>query len=218
MMSCNGGFTFAERPEAEAPEARIIWRADLDPGTLNVTATPTVDGDPEGVDPAALAPFLTVAADTAGKEHAVLSDGLHHIRLDLDAGSLTTGSPVVFTFSLRGIAGSMARVLPLRRLLDLCRHRRFTASLFPYDPRIDRWILLLRVHDALCDGASQREIAIALYGADRVAREWSGRSDSLRSHTRRLIRDAQAMAQGGYRSLLTGSTTPSRHHARSRIR
>ena len=198
----NGGFTFAECPDLAAPEARIIWRADLDPGTLTVTASPTVDRDPDGIDPAALTPWLTIVADPDGVEHAVLSDGWHHIRLDLDAGTLTGDSPIVLSYRLRGIASAVTKILPLRRLLHLCRHRRFAASLFPNDRRIERWIELLRVHDALVDGASQREIANALFGRERVEREWSAASDSLRSRTRRLIREATAMAQGDYRLLL----------------
>ncbi|QCI78806.1 hypothetical protein E6W36_01835 [Hankyongella ginsenosidimutans] len=60
------GFTFAECPDLAAPEARIIWRADLDPGTLHVVALPTDADDPDGVDPNMLAPWLTVAADAQG--------------------------------------------------------------------------------------------------------------------------------------------------------
>lgn len=201
---CCGGFTFAERPDLEAPDARIIWHADIDPGILNVIATPTVGHDPNGVDPALLTPWLTTVADGNGAEHAVLSDGWHHIRLDLDAGSLVGEVPVVFSYRILGIAGALAKILPLRRLIYLCRYRRFAASLFPEDRRIDRGLELLRVHDALAAGASQREIAQALFGEERVAREWSGASDSLRSRTRRLIRDAVSMAEGGYQTLLRG--------------
>ena len=198
----NGGSTFAESPDLSAPEARIIWHADLDPGTLNIVATPSVARDPDSVDPVMLAPWLTIATDPAGAEHAVLSDGWHHIRIDLDGGTLTGETPVVLIYRLRGIAGAVTKILPLRRLLHLCRYRRFAASLFPEDRRIDRWIELLRVHDALADGASQREIAAALFGPERVAQEWAVTSDSLRSRVRRLVSDARAMAGGGYRSLL----------------
>lgn len=198
----NGGSTFAECPELAAPDARIIWRAELDPGTLEVGITPTIGGDPEGVDPAILAPWLTVTADPDGVEHAVLSDGWHHIRLDVGAGSLTGPAPIIFSYRIRGLAGAIVKLLPLRRMIDLCRHSRFAATLFPEDRRIARGLLLLRVHDALVDGASQREIAVALYGVERTAHEWAGRSDSLRSRVKRLVRDARAMASGGYRSLL----------------
>jgi len=93
-------------------------------------------------------------------------------------------------------------LLPLRRFLDLCRHRRFARSLFPREARIDRGIEMLRVHDAIGQGASQREIGAALFGDERVARDWVGESDSLRSRVRRLVREAHAMARGGYRQLM----------------
>ncbi len=61
---------------------------------------------------------------------------------------------------------------------------------------------MLRVHDAVVDGASHREIASVLFGETRVAADWNGRSDSLRSCVRRLVRGARSMASGEYRSLL----------------
>lgn len=197
-----GGSTFAEDPDLAAPEARILWCAELDPGALPVVAVPSVPADPDAIDPELLAPWLTRVVDCDGVEHAVLSDGWHRIRLDLLGGSLAGPVPVVLHYRLRGVAGVVAKVLPLRRLLHLFRYRHFAASLFPEERRLGRWLLLLRVHDALADGASQREIARALYGDTRVAREWHGRSDSMRSRVRRLVRDAVTMADGGYRRLL----------------
>lgn len=198
----NGGSTFAEHPALAVPDARIIWRADLDPGTLRVIAVPASRGDPDGIDPSALAPWLTIVADVEGVEHAVLSDGWHRIRLDLAGGSLRAGAPVIFHYQLHGIRSAVPKTLPLRRLLDLCRNRRFAVSLFPHDRSVDRGLELLRVHDALAEGASQREIASALFGAERLEDGWRGSSDSLRSRVRRLVHDAAAMARGGYRLLL----------------
>ncbi|WP_425424013.1 DNA -binding domain-containing protein [Sphingomonas sanxanigenens] len=109
---------------------------------------------------------------------------------------------VLLQYRLHGLASAEARLLPLRRFLNLCRHRRFARSLFPRDPRIDRGIAMLRVHDATGQGASQREIAAILFGDQRVARDWVGESDSLRSRVRRLVREAGAMARGGYRQLM----------------
>ena len=74
--------------------------------------------------------------------------------------------------------------------------------MFPPDPRIPRWLALLRVHDARAAGASHREIAAALFGRAGVEPDWSGTGDSLRSGVRRLARDAAAMARGGYHGLL----------------
>lgn len=196
-----GGFTFAESPETVASDARLIWRADLDPGTLPVTAVPASTADPDAIDPADLAPWLTLVAGETGHEHAVLSDGHRRIRLDVVSGTLRHG-PVVLSYHLTGTVSVAARVLPLRRLLAFAEHRRFMASLFPADPRLSRWVDALRVHDALMDGASQRDIAQALFGKERVAHDWQGSSDSLRSRVRRLVAEARRLAGGGYRFLM----------------
>jgi hypothetical protein len=201
-MPCPGGCTFAEHPDLPAPEARLIWHADFDPGTIGVVAVPADPADPDGVRIENIAPWLAIAIDEAGREHAVLSDGWHHIRLDIEEGRLAGQEAVLFQYRIRGLTSAEARLLPLRRFLDLCLHRRFARSLFPHDPRIDRWIDMLRVHDALGESASQREIGEALFGDERVRRDWSEGSDSLRSRVRRLVRDARAMARGGYRLLM----------------
>ena len=193
---------FAENPDRAAPSARIIWHADLDPGTIGVAVVPADPSDPDSLHIDRIASWLAIALDGAGREHVVLSDGLHHIRLDIEEGRLTGEKAVLFHYRLRGLASAEARLLPLRRLLDLVRHRRFARALFPRDPRVERGIVALRVHDALREGASQREIGAALFGPERVAEDWNDRSDSLRSRVRRLTRDARAMAHGGYRHLM----------------
>ncbi|WP_447726030.1 DNA -binding domain-containing protein [Sphingomonas koreensis] len=197
----DGGYTFAERPEVEAPDARIIWRADMDPGTLRAAASPVAGGHPDAVDPRALRPWLSIVADDEG-EHAVLSDGRHRIRIDLAEGSLAAGHPVVLEYHLKGIASAMPRILPLRRLLDLYRHRRFSVSLYPRDRRVERWLLALRVHDAMRAGASQREIVRVLFGDDSAQLVGNDRADSIRSRVRRLAGEARRLAGGGYRSLM----------------
>jgi hypothetical protein len=68
-----------------------------------------------------------------------------------------------------------------------------------------RLVAVLRVSDALAAGATQREIARALFGAAAVERDWNDRSDALRSRLRRLVRDARALTAGGYRQLLRAS-------------
>lgn len=198
----SGGCTFAEHPDRPAPSARIIWHADLDPGTIGVAAEPADPSDPDSLHIDRIASWLAIAVDTAGREHVVLSDGWHHIRLDVEEGRLTGQEAVLLRYRLHGLASAETRLLPLRRLLDLCRHRRFARTLFPRDPRIARGLEMLRVHDALSSGASQREIGEALFGAERVREDWSNGSDSLRSRVRRLVREARDMARGGYRQLM----------------
>lgn len=201
-IRCSGGCTFAEAPTVPFPEARIVWRAEFDPETLTVDVVDIGPSNADRIDPDLLRRYLFMVRRTDGREHVVLSDGLHRIRLDVAHGSLAHGGPVTLRYSLFGIESAESKIRPLVRLLDLCRRGRFASALFPRDPKIERWITLLRVHDALAEGASRREITVALFGRDRVSGAQDSGSDSLRSRVRRLVRDARAMAQGGYRTLL----------------
>lgn len=134
----------------------------------------------------------------------MLSDGWHHIRIDVEEGSLSADQPLILEYRLTGIAGAQAKLLPLRRLLQLCRTGRFAHGPASHDRRVGRWIQVLRVHDALRASATQREIAAVLFGEARTAADWRGASDSLRSRVQRLVREARAMRRGGYRTLLAG--------------
>ena len=201
MTRCLGGFTFAEDPAIPATEARLIWHADFDPGTLAVEAVPASPTDGDAIDPTSLSAWLTLVPDPDGREHAVLSDGKRHIRFDVEVGTLSTG-PVILHYRLAGTISARPRLLPLRRLVSFCIDRRFANSLYPPDPRIARWLTALQVHDGLTSGAGLREIGEVLYGADRVAADWDDASDSLRSRVRRLAGEARRLARGGWRSLM----------------
>jgi hypothetical protein len=62
-------------------------------------------------------------------------------------------------------------------------------------------VLALRALDGRLDGATHREIAAALFGANAVPeRDWI--SHELRDRTARLVRLGIAMMNGGYRRLL----------------
>lgn len=136
----------------------------------------------------------------------MLSDGWHRIRIDIEQGSIACGEAVLLHYLLYGIASAGPKILSFRRFFELCRSGRFARSLFPRDPRIERGLMVLRVHDARAAGASHREIGAALFGEEQISLDWGERTDSLRSRVRRLVRDAQAMARGGYRQLLQRRT------------
>ena len=67
--------------------------------------------------------------------------------------------------------------------------------------RRDRLILALRGLDGRLDGATNRQIASALFGNNAVPeRDWI--SHDLRDRTARLVRLGHIMMRGGYRRLL----------------
>jgi len=192
---------FAEDPARTAPRARLFWRADLDPGALRVVARPAGPRDRYGLPIHQLRRFLSIVRDAQSQEHAVLSDGLRHIRLDVEEGTLEQG-PVVLHYVLDGLRDTAVKLETVRRLAALCLERRFSPEHFPADPYRERCILLLQVGDAVRSGASHREVAELLVGRERVRDEWQGRSDALRSRVRRLAAEARRLAAGGYRLML----------------
>ena len=200
----SGACTFAEDPTRAAPDARLVWDARADPDALPVAAVPVDPATADRFDHQRFAQWLYVVVDPEGQEHAVISDGYHHIRIDVEEGSLAAGHPVLLRYRLSGFIDSdaEARILPLRRLAGLYRTGRFLPSLFPRERSVEKLIAVLRVADALSAGASQREIAASLFGGERISSDWRAVSDSLRSRVRRLIRKARAISGGGYRDLL----------------
>lgn len=58
----------------------------------------------------------------------------------------------------------------------------------------------LQALDATQAGASLREVAEGLFGADAVVAEWH-KDGALRARVRRLVRRGEALMRGGYRSL-----------------
>lgn len=153
------------------------------------------------IDFAQLGGDLFVQPDGAGGEHVLLRRGGMHLRVDVAAGTILDG-PVTPRVLLLGIDGLAPPVLTLRRLAGLSRQGVLPLALRPRSRRTARWVRMIQALDGLRAGASQRDLAVALFGADRVAAEWRGLSDHLRLKVRRLVREARRLAGGGYRALL----------------
>ncbi|OJW27889.1 MAG: hypothetical protein BGO51_16185, partial [Rhodospirillales bacterium 69-11] len=92
------------------------------------------------------------------------------------------------------------------RLLRCLRALRETGELlpefFPPHPYTKRAATVLLALDGYLAGMSHRDIAIAMVGEERVAREWSDASENLRDAVRRAIVRGVALMKGGYRTFL----------------
>lgn len=168
---------------------------------LAVEALPVPGGDGDAFDIHRFDRFATVLRCPDGHEHLLLSDGFHHLQLEVTAGRLLDG-PVCFRYELSGFEHVEAKALTLRRLLLLRRLGRFPYGLFPPERRARRWAMALQAYDAIQIGASHRDIAVALFGEKVVKEDWHGRSDYLRLRVQRLARMADKLVNGGYRDLL----------------
>jgi Uncharacterized conserved protein (DUF2285) len=162
---------------------------------------PSRTRDQAAFDLARFGDFATVAKGYNHAEHIVISDGQKRIRIDVLSGTLCEGPALIYP-RLCGFADIDAKLLTLRRLSFLHRTGRFGLSLYPPHPKQRRWVTALRVHDGLCQGATTRDLAVGLYGQERVRNEWFSGSDSLRSQVRRLVVLAKDMSAGRWRDIL----------------
>jgi hypothetical protein len=189
-----------ELPHRTVPDARPVWRGDLHPHVLVATAT-KADKPPDAFDLSPLSRLVTLVREIEGGEHLLLSDGLRTLRIDIVEGRVAA-DPVELHYRLSGRNSAKGPLLALRRLLALCDKGSFSRTLHPREPSARRWILALRVHDALAAGAGQREIAAELLSDAASEARWRVHAASVRSQVQRLVRATSALGRGGYREFL----------------
>jgi hypothetical protein len=166
-------------------------------------AEPAKADDPVAVDFTTLGGDLFVQQRADGGERVLLRHEGVHLRVDLAVGTVLDG-PVRPKVVLPGLWGISAQLLTLKRLGILARHGRLPTTLQPQERRAGRWARMLQALDGVVAGATHREIANTIFGADVVRAEWRGASDHLRLKVQRLVREARRLAGGGYRDLLRG--------------
>lgn len=104
-------------------------------------------------------------------------------------------------------ADGLDRIRELERLWRLLHDRNVPVDKTISERKRRDLRLMLRTVDGRSDGATLREIAEVLFGAERVAADpW--KSSSLRDKMNRLFREGQAMISGGYRKLLRPRRRP----------
>jgi hypothetical protein len=128
----------------------------------------------------------------SGVEHWLVSDGLRSLRVDCVSGSLG-GGPVPVRWYLDGVAECLPALLALQRLIVVSRTGRLGGGLFRREGKAARWVMALRVHDAVCAGASQLTIASVLFGV--TGPRWRVVSSSERLRVQRLVRSARGLAR-----------------------
>ena len=198
----NWGCLHIEDPHLHAPDATILWSAQIDPSVLRVEAVPPrSSGRAPSFDLRRWVSLACLVKQAVGSESLLLRDGLNSIRLDIMSGSLLDG-PVALRFDIHGTDPVDSKVDTLRRFLHFQRTGMIPAPSLPRVRRHQRVSLALRVHDALSQGASIRDVGIMLFGFGRVDVEWEASGESLKSASRRLIALARSMASGEYLTLL----------------
>lgn len=134
-----------------------------------------------------------------GGEHALIPLADIELRLDVITGTLRAG-PVALAIRVARFDQLEFRMHMVRQLVALLTG---TPSPRPFaDPRLARLVAALRADDGVIAGASLRQVAAALLGESRIAGEWPGEGEYIKSYIRRLATLGGRMRKAGPSAVL----------------
>lgn len=177
-------------PSLTAREARPIWSADRDPRVIPARAIASAAQAEDRFDIRRVAEMASIGLDGEDVEHWRIGTAARSIRLDVRAGTLL-GGPTLLSYDLAGLERLRPKLAPLQTLLVLALASRPGVPA-AREARATRWIAELRTADALTAGATQQDIARALFGGRIPSGRWRGEGESYRLRVQRLVRAAQA--------------------------
>ncbi|KAA5603992.1 DUF2285 domain-containing protein [Roseospira marina] len=183
----------------------VFWSSEMVPSVLTVEARA---GDATAAEPFDLGrlplPVMLLRQPNSARQ-LLIQDGARSLQIEVVADGAArhpVRHPVRLLVPLWPAPEDEPRLLALRRFLHIRSAQMLPDRLYTPERRAGRWLNMLRAFDARRAGASQRQIAAAIFGADRAAQDWAGQSDYLRLRVQRLVRGADHMAARGYRDLL----------------
>jgi hypothetical protein len=139
--------------------------------------------------------------DADNGKHILFAKEARYLQLELwgsfDPPTLRLMTPAVFPSEQIRV-----RLRTVERLADLVQHRALRSALYPPASRGPRFARILQIVDGWLGGATQRDIAVAIFGVHRVDQDWSDPRCHLRDHIRRAIARGRDLMNGGYLRLL----------------
>ncbi len=179
-----------EDPNLGAPQARPVWCASIDPAVIKATVQSFVAPRDDRIDLLQWSDLVTVAIDDDQVEHLLLSNGERALRIDILEGTLI-GCPAALGYFLEGIHALQGPLSTLERLRILRKTGRLRHPALREGRSRCRWILELRVADAMLVGADQQEIARTIFGSTVASHRWRVASPAYRQRVQRLVRNAR---------------------------
>jgi hypothetical protein len=199
-LKFGGHCLFAISPEDDARSATAFWDPQVYPKVLHLLALPVRKRTvPFLLAESTLHAALLVARD--GTQHVLIRDGARVLQLCVHGESLLNPVTLVFDTAI-----SPSRILCRGGMLACLQDYRAGQGLpqnhFPSDPHARRLTFVLKALDGWLAGLPQREIALALYGDERVERDWRDPKENLRDQVRHAIARGRALVDRGYCAFL----------------
>jgi len=198
-----GLISFAD-PDHSASEVPVFWRPTLLRRTLQVSLTVKPETDQNGFSLASLKCCPTVLDTVDGERHIRL--GGHHFWIQMVSQDITQlDDDTSIEVNLTGTNHLPQRISSVEQLFSLHRSNNGMPAPVKRPPNRDKLLEGLLAWDIYHgnneDQGTLQDVAIALFGKDRIADEW-GYNRSLKDRAIRARDRGQAFVQGGYFDLL----------------
>ncbi|WP_271592020.1 DUF2285 domain-containing protein [Bradyrhizobium sp. CCBAU 65884] len=196
-----GLYAFAD-PRLCAHEAIAFWHTNTLKRVVRLNARKPVEGEEAKV--------RRLADFNADRQAVIGIDGVplvvmkrNGVRVPLEIHGLSVltaaFTPVFELHDLHDLAAQAELLKRLQRFTE-ADFRTFQKPSAAADERLRQALIAL---DESLHGKTYRQIAIAIFGENKVTEEWYGHSQFLRDRTRRLVAKGTELMKGGYRDLLS---------------
>jgi hypothetical protein len=190
---------YASAAGEDAAHADVVWHPDIYAGVLKAFA---IAVPIRGRMPLRLAnlPLDGVVIRSGDTQHLLVRDGQLSLQLCVTGTDLRHPVHIFPQPEALPLRGAALRAWSL--LLELERNDTLHPLICGRPRPAVRLSQVLTALDGWCAGVAQRQIAIALFGAARVAKEWRDPHDCLRDCVRRAIARGRQLSVAGYQRIL----------------
>ena len=187
------------RPDIDARSANVFWLPSQTAGILRMHAVPAnAKLDTTLFDLRRQPCPVSLLTMPDGMQHLLFNGTGHGIQLAVSGASLL--EPVyLLADSLLGRREAKSRIEALHRYNDFIAG---TPSPPSTNEQTKRLRQVLQALDGSLAGASNRDIAIALFGPERVEADWTDPGENLRDRVRRAVKRGRDLMNGGYLKFL----------------
>lgn len=191
------GCLYTDTPDIDARTADVFWLPAFAPAILPMHALPA--SAPMNANALTLRDLpcpatMLVAAD--GVQHVLLRAEGQNIQLAISGANVLEPVHLLahFEFGGKDLCHQVEAFQQLNALI--------AGGPSPVKHETTRLRQVLQALDGSLAGASHREIAIALFGIERVEADWNDPRQNMRDRVRRAINRGRHFMNGGYRKFL----------------
>ena len=194
-------------PDNNALEAMVVWRQEAFPGALSVYYHRTHD-EGNGED------RFNLKQLDCEKQHYIRGDGTRiSILKSEDFWLQLSGKPSdleledqSFSVLIDGTKGARRRIDALRQLTSLSRNGSKDFKLLGRQKAFLKMRNALTAYDIKASGGSYKDVALALFGAEKVQCDWVSSGGFLKARAIRAYKFGERMVAQDYQNLLPKKT------------